>query len=185
MCRKKRGSSPLDVNKWEEAIRGYGARSDLMDPCNCPTLLPQRHHFSLPAAVPRRVFLVDWPTTPRLHRSMPLPSLSALGGGSDDTSTPLLDVVVLDGDDEQELYEQPPPGPSLGERHSVDGETISPLTAEQKAEAARCLRGTTMFKFCSDESILSIVEHMRREQFSEGEVGRIFLCGFKLWIKKR
>ncbi|CAM9917439.1 unnamed protein product, partial [Pylaiella littoralis] len=135
-----------------------------------PTLLPQRHHFSLPAAVPRCVFLVDWPTPPRLHRSMPLPSLSALGGGSDDTSTPLLDVVVLDGDDEQELYEQPPPGPSLGERHSVEGETISPLTAEQKAEAARCLRGTTMFKFCSDESILSIVEHMRREQFSEGEV---------------
>lgn len=108
-------------------------------------------------------------TPHHLYRGMPLPSLSALGG-SDDTSTPVLDVVGLDGEDEQELYEQPPPGPSLGERHSVDDEPISPLTAEQKAEAARCLRCTTMFKFCSDESIMSIVQNMRREQFSEGEV---------------
>lgn len=97
-----------------------------------------------------------------------MPSLSALGSGPDDASAPVLDVVGLDG--EPEVYEQPPPGPSLGERHLVDDESISPLTAEQKAEAARCLRGTTMFKFCSDESILSIVAHMRREQFSEGEV---------------
>lgn len=102
---------------------------------------------------------------------MALPSLNALGSGSDDTSSPVLEVVGLDGEEgEQELYEQPPPGPSLGERHSVDDEPASPLTAEQKAEAARCLRGTTMFKFCSDESISSIVQHMRREQFSEGEV---------------
>ncbi|CAM9413534.1 unnamed protein product [Scytosiphon promiscuus] len=87
-------------------------------------------------------------------------------------AAPVLEAVGIDEEDgeELEIYEQPPPGPSLGERHQVDDHTISPLTAEQKAEAARCLRSTTMFKFCSDESITRVVEHMRREQFSEGEV---------------
>ena len=84
-----------------------------------------------------------------------MPSLSALA--SDEVSTPVLGVVALDEEEgELEIYEQPPPGPSLGERHSVDDESISSLTAEQKAEAARCLRLTTMFKFCSDESLALI-----------------------------
>lgn len=101
-----------------------------------------------------------------------MPSLRRALATDDMPAAPVLEVVGLDGDDDEELeiYEQPPPGPSLGERHQVDDHTISPLTAEQKAEAARCLRSTTMFKFCSDESITRVVEHMRREQFTEGEV---------------
>lgn len=84
----------------------------------------------------------------------------------------MLEAVGLEGEDEElEIYEQPPPGPSLGERHAVDDKAISNLTSEQKQEAARCLRLTTMFKFCSDESITRVVDHMRREEFSEGEVG--------------
>lgn len=99
-----------------------------------------------------------------------MPSLGALV--SDETSNAMLEAVGLDGEDEDELsYEQPPKHPSLGERHSVDDNTISKLTADQKQEAARCLRLTTMFKFCSDESIARVVDHLRREEFSEGEVG--------------
>lgn len=100
-----------------------------------------------------------------------MPSLSTLV--PDDTAKPMLEVVGLDEEDEElDIYEQPPPGPSLGERHSVDDKTsLGSLTADQKAEAARCLRLTTMFKFCSDESIARVVDHLRREEFSEGEVG--------------
>lgn len=103
-------------------------------------------------------------------RSMPsMPSLGALV--SEETPNAMLEAVGLDGEDEEvELYEQPPPGPSLGERHSVDDSAVSSLSKEQKEEAARCLRLTTMFKFCSDESIARVVDHMRREEFSEGEV---------------
>eukprot|EP00904_Undaria_pinnatifida_P001603 jgi/Undpi1/11443/HiC_scaffold_30.g13740.m1 len=73
-------------------------------------------------------------------------------------------------EDCEEIYEQPPPGPSLGERHVVDEDEPTTLTAEQEAEASRCLRSATLFQFCSDESIMKVVKHMRREQFSEGEV---------------
>lgn len=98
-----------------------------------------------------------------------MPSLSTLT--SDDVANQVPEVVALsEEEDGVEIYEQPPPGPALGERHSVDDSSLSSLTPEQKAEAARCLRLTTMFKFCSDESIMRVVEHMRREQFSEGEV---------------
>lgn len=81
--------------------------------------------------------------------------------------SPILDSV----DDSEEIFEQPPPGPPLGERHVVDDhKKPKPLTADQKAEAARSLRSSTLFQYCSDESIRKVVEHMRREQFLEGEV---------------
>ncbi|CAM9691753.1 unnamed protein product [Ectocarpus fasciculatus] len=99
-------------------------------------------------------------------------SLSALA--TDESAQPVLGSVGVGGEveveEEEDLYyDQPPPGPSLGERHQAHN-TRRPLTAEQKAEAARCLRSTTLFKFCSDESIVKVVEHMTREPFSEGEV---------------
>ena len=98
-----------------------------------------------------------------------MPSLGGLV--SEETSNAMLEAVGLDGEDEElEIYEQPPPGPSLGQKHAVDDTTVGSLTADQKQEAARCLRLTTMFKFCSDESIARVVDHMRREEFSEGEV---------------
>lgn len=101
-----------------------------------------------------------------------MPSLGSLV--SDETTKPMLEAVGLDGEDEElDIYEQPPPGPSLGERHSVDEASVEGLSDEYKAEAARCLRLTTMFKFCSDESIARVVEHMRREEFSEGEVKNV------------
>lgn len=80
----------------------------------------------------------------------------------------------------QLLYEQPPPGPSLGERHTTS-KNDTPLTEEQKAECAKSLRSSTLFKYCSDESILKVTEQMRREEFSEGEVFCICLDdrGFK------
>ena len=110
----------------------------------------------------------------KTHSRQHMPSMPSLGAlVSDETSNAMLEAVGLDGEDEElELYEQPPPGPSLGQKHSVDDKTIGSLTADQKQEAARCLRLTTMFKFCSDESIARVVDHMRREEFSEGEVGR-------------
>lgn len=112
------------------------------------------------------------PHVPIVPRAISMPSLRRALATDDMPAAPVLEAVGLDGEDDEELeiYEQPPPGPSLGERHQVDDHTISPLTAEQKAEAARCLRSATMFKFCSDESIMRVVEHMRREQFTEGEV---------------
>lgn len=82
-------------------------------------------------------------------------------------NTPIIETA---NDEGEEYYEQPPPGPSLGERHVVGSETPTPLTAEQTAECARCLRSSTLFQFCSDESIIKVVGHMRREEFSEGEV---------------
>lgn len=81
-------------------------------------------------------------------------------------------------EDCEEIYEQPPPGPSLGERHVVDEDEPTTLTAEQEAEASRCLRSATLFQFCSDESIMKVVKHMRREQFSEGEVRCFFFQHF-------
>lgn len=102
-----------------------------------------------------------------------MPSMPSLGAlVSDEASNAMLEAVGLDGEDEEELelYEQPPPGPSLGQKHSVDDKTVGSLTADQKQEVARCLRLTTMFKFCSDESISRVVDNMRREEFSEGEV---------------
>lgn len=79
--------------------------------------------------------------------------------------------VILDVDGGEEIYEQPPPGPSLGERHVViDDFKPTSLTSEQRAEAARCLRSSSLFQFCSDESIIKVVDNMRREEFSEGEV---------------
>ena len=78
----------------------------------------------------------------------------------------------------EEIYEQPPPGPPLGERHVVDEDEPTTLTAEQEAEATRGLRSSTLFQFCSDESLLKVVKHMRREQFSEGEVRCVFFIVF-------
>lgn len=78
--------------------------------------------------------------------------------------------IEEEDNENEEIYEQPPPGPSLGERHVVDEDEPTTLTAEQEAEAGRCLRSATLFQFCSDESIQKVVKHMRREQFSEGEV---------------
>lgn len=105
----------------------------------------------------------------------PTASLSALT--TDESSQPVLGSVSVGGEVEEEeedvYYDQPPPGPSLGERHQAH-DSRRPLTAEQKAEAARCLRSSTLFKFCSDESIANVIEHMTREPFSEGEVG---FCG--------
>lgn len=107
---------------------------------------------------------------------MSLPSTASLSSlAPDESAQPVLGSVGVGGEVEVEeeedvYYDQPPPGPSLGERHQAHN-TRRPLTAEQKAEAARCLRSTTLFKFCSDESIVKVVEHMAREPFSEGEVG--------------
>lgn len=83
--------------------------------------------------------------------------------------------VEEEDNDNEEIYEQPPPGPSLGERHVVDEDEPTTLTAEQEAEAGRCLRSATLFQFCSDESIQKVVKYMRREQFSEGEVRWFFV----------
>lgn len=69
----------------------------------------------------------------------------------------------------EEVYEQPPPGPPLGDHLPHEPNTI-PLTEEQKTECARSLRSSSLFKYCSDESILKVTEHMRREEFSEGQV---------------
>lgn len=102
-----------------------------------------------------------------------MPSMPSLGAlVSEETSNAMLEAVGLDGEDEElDIYEQPPKGPRLGDRHEVDDKKVGSLSADQKQEAARCLRLTTMFKFCSDESIARVVDHMRREEFSEGEVG--------------
>lgn len=78
----------------------------------------------------------------------------------------------------EEVYEQPPPGPSLGERL-----TLTPggdkLSKEQKAECAKSLRSSSLFRYCSEESIMKVTEYMRREEFSEGQV-RAFGWG---WIR--
>lgn len=87
-----------------------------------------------------------------------------------DTSSPglLPDQDREDGDEELR-YEQPPPGPPLGERH-VNVKKPTPLTDQQKEECAKSLRSSSLFQFCSDESIAKVVHHMRREEFTEGEV---------------
>lgn len=80
-------------------------------------------------------------------------------------------------EENEEVYEQPPPGPSLGERL-----TITPggdvLSEEQKAECAKSLRSSSLFRYCSEESIMKVTEYMRREEFSEGQVRALGLC----WI---
>lgn len=78
-------------------------------------------------------------------------------------------VPVGSSEGEKEVYEQPPPGPPLGDRLPHEP-NATPLTEEQKVECARSLRSSSLFRYCSDESILKVTEHMQREEFSEGQV---------------
>lgn len=97
----------------------------------------------------------------------PISALSTEDQNADFVDPPATHDPAFDADS----YEQPPPPvPALGERHVVDEDQPAALTTEQKAEAAEALRCSSMFKYCSDESLANVVTHMRREEFSEGEV---------------
>ena len=75
--------------------------------------------------------------------------------------------------------EKPPPSVlPLAERSVVESQdyptSVVSLTAEQRDDVAKYLRTSTLFRFCSDEGIGKVLDHMRRENFSGGEVGSRF-----------
>lgn len=124
--------------------------------------------------------MINCSTNPLLHntaaacKTLPMPT-----AGVADLNTAEAQVATFNenpptlepaDDESEEYYEQPPPGPSLGERHVVGSKTPITLTADERGECAKCLRSSTLFQFCSDESIIKVVGNMRREIFSEGEV---------------
>ncbi|CAM9102663.1 unnamed protein product [Ascophyllum nodosum] len=70
--------------------------------------------------------------------------------------------------------EKPPPSVlPLAERSVVESQdyptSVVSLTAEQRDDVAKYLRTSTLFRFCSDEGIGKVLDHMRRENFSGGE----------------
>lgn len=62
----------------------------------------------------------------------------------------------------------------LGDRH-VHKNMTTPLSEAQRAECADALHSSTLFRFCSEESIRRVIDNMRREEFGEGKVWQ-YLC---------
>lgn len=58
---------------------------------------------------------------------------------------------------------------SLGQHH-LDADKHVPLSRDEMEECARALRSSSLFRFCSDETIVKVIGAMRREEFPEGEV---------------